>query len=96
MFGSRIWFCVFFDGIHATAGLAWVESWPLPFCRIQSFDSPSRHWLPIQSLRSGLRGPIMQQIVTPPSGVNGWSCNIPSGVSVGSRDIPSDVNVGKP
>ena len=28
----------FFDGIHATAGLAWVESWLLPFCRIQSFD----------------------------------------------------------
>ena len=27
----------------------------------------SRHWLPIQSLRSGLRGPIMQQIVTPPA-----------------------------
>ncbi len=27
---------VFFDGIHATAGLAWVESWPLRFCRHHS------------------------------------------------------------
>ena len=56
----------FFDGIHATAGLAWVESWLLPFCRIQSFDRPclitgwalgcrtqsSNQSLPIHSLRS--------------------------------------------
>ena len=26
----------FLDGIHATAGLAWVESWPLRFCRHHS------------------------------------------------------------
>ena len=26
----------FFDGIHATARLAWVESWPLWFCRHHS------------------------------------------------------------